>query len=169
MRRHGIRQPHFKTTRVAVVAAKTLKSKPVLILNGPNLNMLGSRQPAIYGHETLADIERACRAEAKRLGLSAECKQSNIEGELVGWIHKARKANSAIIINAGAYSHSSIAIFDALVVAELPTIEVHLSNIYARERFRHHSYISAAAKGVICGLGSQGYLLALAALKKLIG
>ena len=151
------------------MAAKALKSKPVLIINGPNLNMLGARQPEIYGRETLADIERACRAEAKRLGLTVQCRQSNREGELVDWIQKARAANSGIIINAGAYSHSSIALLDALNAAELPVIEVHLSNIYRREAFRHHSYISLAARGVICGLGSQGYLLGLSALKNIIG
>jgi 3-dehydroquinate dehydratase-2 len=145
------------------VASKSAK-RPVLIVNGPNLNMLGTRQPEIYGKETLADIERACRAEAKSLGLAVEFRQSNKEGELVDFIQQARVANSAIVINAGAYSHTSVAILDALNVAELPVIEVHLSNIYRRESFRHHSYVSLAAQGVICGLGSRGYLLALQAL-----
>lgn len=138
--------------------------RPVLIVNGPNLNMLGTRQPEIYGKETLADIERACRTEAKALGLKIDFRQSNIEGELVGLIQQARSANSAIVINAGAYTHTSVAILDALTLAELPVIEVHLSNIFRRESFRHHSYVSLAAQGVICGLGSQGYLLALRAL-----
>jgi len=146
------------------VASKSAKQRPVLIVNGPNLNMLGARQPEIYGKETLADIERACRAAAKELGLTVDFRQSNKEGELVDFIQAARSANSAIVINAGAYTHTSVAILDALNVAELPVIEVHLSNIFRRESFRHHSYVSLAAQGVICGLGSQGYLLALRAL-----
>lgn len=143
--------------------------RPVLIVNGPNLNMLGTRQPEIYGRETLADIERACRAEAEGLGLAIDFRQSNIEGELVGLIQQSRTANSAIVINAGAYTHTSVAILDALTLAELPVIEVHLSNIFRRESFRHHSYVSLAAQGVICGLGSQGYLLALRALAAQLG
>jgi 3-dehydroquinate dehydratase-2 len=150
------------------VASKSAQ-RPVLIVNGPNLNMLGTRQPEIYGKETLADIERACRAEAKGLGLAIDFRQSNIEGELVGLIQQARSANSAIVINAGAYTHTSVAILDALTLAELPVIEVHLSNIFRRESFRHHSYVSLAAQGVICGLGSQGYLLALRALAAQFG
>ena len=140
------------------------KLKPVLVLNGPNLNMLGKRQPEIYGRETLADVERACRAEAARLGLAIEFAQSNHEGALVDRIQAARKQNSAIVINAGAYTHTSVALLDALNAAELPAVEVHLSNIYKREAFRHHSYISPAAVGVIAGLGIQGYVLALQAL-----
>jgi 3-dehydroquinate dehydratase-2 len=150
------------------VASKSAQ-RPVLIVNGPNLNMLGTRQPEIYGKETLADIERACRAEAKGLGLAIDFRQSNIEGELVGLIQQARSANSAIVINAGAYTHTSVAILDALTLAELPVIEVHLSNIFRRESFRHHSYVSLVAQGVICGLGSQGYLLALRALAAQFG
>jgi len=142
--------------------------KPVLILNGPNLNMLGKRQPEIYGRETLADVEAACRAEARRLGLAVECAQSNHEGALVDRIQAARDANSAIVINAGAYTHTSVALLDALNAAELPAIEVHLSNIYRREAFRHKSYISPAAVGVIAGLGSHGYILALQALARLL-
>lgn len=142
--------------------------KPVLVLNGPNLNMLGKRQPEIYGRETLADIEQACRAEAARLGLPVAFAQSNHEGVLVDLIQAAREKNSAVVINAGAYTHTSVALLDALNAAELPTVEVHLSNIYKRERFRHHSYISPAAVGVIAGLGSQGYLLALQALARLL-
>jgi 3-dehydroquinate dehydratase II len=141
---------------------------PVLVLNGPNLNMLGKRQPEIYGRETLADIEVACRAEAKGLDLSVDFFQSNHEGALVERIQQAREANSGIIINAGAYTHTSVALLDALNAAEKPVIEVHLSNIYKREAFRHHSYISPAAVGVICGLGSQGYLLALRAMARLV-
>ena len=154
------------------MAAKTARSrpalKPVLILNGPNLNMLGKRQPEIYGHETLSDVEKACRAEALRLGLAVEFAQSNHEGVLVDLIQGAREKNSGIVINAGAYTHTSVALLDALNAAERPTVEVHLSNIYKRERFRHHSYISPAAVGVIAGLGTQGYLLALQALARLL-
>ena len=142
--------------------------KPVLVLNGPNLNMLGKRQPEIYGRETLADVERACRAVAEGLGLAIEFFQSNHEGALVDRIQAAREQNAAIVINAGAYTHTSVALLDALNAAELPTVEVHLSNIYRREAFRHHSYISPAAVGVIAGLGSQGYLLALQALARLL-
>ena len=142
--------------------------KPVLILNGPNLNMLGKRQPEIYGKETLADVEQACRAESLRLGLPVEFAQSNHEGVLVDLIQAAREKNAGIIINAGAYTHTSVALLDALNAAEKPTVEVHLSNIYKRERFRHHSYISPAAIGVIAGLGTHGYLLALQALARLL-
>jgi 3-dehydroquinate dehydratase-2 len=142
--------------------------KPVLVINGPNLNMLGKRQPEIYGRETLADIESACRAEAARLGLAVEFFQSNHEGALVDRIQQGRDANSGIVINAGAYTHTSVAILDALNAAELPVIEVHLSNIHRREEFRHRSYISQAALGMIAGLGSQGYLFALQALTKLL-
>ena len=141
---------------------------PVLVLNGPNLNMLGKRQPEIYGRETLADIEAACRAEAKSLDLALDFFQSNHEGALVDRIQQAREANSGIIINAGAYTHTSVALLDALNAAEKPVIEVHLSNIYRREEFRHHSYISPVAVGVICGFGSQGYLLALRAMARLV-
>ena len=138
--------------------------KPVYVLNGPNLNMLGKREPAIYGRDSLADVERLTRAEAKRLGFEVVFRQSNIEGELVTWIQEAREAGSAIVLNAGAYTHTSIALLDALSAAELPCIEVHLSNVFRREGFRHHSYISLAAKGVICGFGPKGYVLALEAL-----
>jgi 3-dehydroquinate dehydratase-2 len=140
----------------------------VLILNGPNLNMLGVREPAIYGSETLDDIEAACQERAEVLGLAIDFRQSNLEGELVSWIQQARGEHDGIIINAGAYSHTSIALLDALVLSELPVIEVHLSNIFRREGFRHHSYISAAAKGIICGFGAQGYLLALDGMARLI-
>ena len=142
------------------------QNKPVLVLNGPNLNMLGKRQPEIYGRETLADVEAACRAEAARLGLAVDFFQSNHEGALVDRIQQARDANAAIVINAGAYTHTSVAILDALNAAELPVIEVHLSNIHRREPFRHHSYVSQAALGMIAGLGSQGYLFALQALAR---
>ena len=140
----------------------------ILILNGSNLNMLGVRQPEIYGRTTLADIEASCRERGAGLGLEIEFRQSNHEGELVTWIQQARDNADGIVINAGAYTHTSVAILDALKVAELPVIEVHISNIHAREEFRHHSYISAAATGIIVGLGPQGYLLALDALANIL-
>jgi 3-dehydroquinate dehydratase-2 len=138
--------------------------KRVLILNGPNLNMLGIREPKTYGSQTLADIEAMCRAEAKRLKLTLEFKQTNREGELCEWIQAAYGKIDGIIINPAGYSHTSVAIRDALSAVAIPTIEVHLSNIHAREEFRHFSYISAVATGVICGLGAAGYRLALEAL-----
>lgn len=140
---------------------------PVLVLNGPNLNMLGVRQPQVYGQNSLQDVEQLCEATAKNLGISVDCRQSNLEGELVTWIQESRTKNSGIIINGGGYSHSSVAILDALTLSELPVIEVHISNIYAREEFRHQSLISKVAKGVICGLGIDGYTYALEAMAKL--
>ena len=142
--------------------------KPVYVLNGPNLNMLGKRQPEIYGRASLADVQRLTDDAAGRLGLSVVFRQSNIEGELVSWIQDAREAASAVILNAGAYTHTSVALLDALNAAEVPCIEVHLSNIYRREAFRHHSYISLAAHGVICGFGPKGYVLALEALADML-
>jgi 3-dehydroquinate dehydratase II len=139
-------------------------AKRVLLLNGPNLNMLGTREPQTYGSQTLADIEAMAKAEGKTLGLTVTCKQSNIEGELVTWIQQAQGTQDAIVINPGAYSHTSIAIHDAIRAVGLPVVEVHLSNIYTREAFRHHSYVSPVALGVICGLGATGYKLALHAL-----
>lgn len=141
----------------------------ILILNGPNLNLLGTREPEIYGKETLDDICQLCEAEAAAHGLAIDFRQSNHEGELVTWIHEAGRTFDGVIINAGAYSHTSIAILDALQALRIPIIEVHLSNIYKREAFRHHSYISPVAKGVICGLGSKGYTLAVAALGHIVG
>lgn len=143
-------------------------AKPIYVLNGPNLNMLGQREPQVYGRDTLDDIARLAQTRAKALGFSIEFRQSNAEGELVDWIQKARDGASGIIINAGAYTHTSIAILDALQLSELPVIEVHLSNIFRRETFRHHSYISLGANGVICGLGAKGYELALEAMAGLI-
>lgn len=143
--------------------------KPVIyVLNGPNLNLLGQREPAIYGHDTLADVERLCHAAAARLGLTVIFRQSNQEGDLVSWIQEARTKASGIALNAGAYTHTSIAILDALNVAEKPVVEVHLSNVFRREAFRHHSYVSLAAKGVICGFGPKSYVLALEALADLV-
>ena len=138
----------------------------ILILNGPNLNLLGTREPDIYGRETLATIEAACRARGTDLGLDVDFRQSNDEGELVTWIQEAPKAHAGIVINAGAYTHTSVAILDALSAIDMPIIEVHLSNIHRREEFRHHSFVSKAADGMICGLGGQGYELALEALAK---
>ena len=136
----------------------------VFVLNGPNLNMLGLRQPKVYGRATLADVEKLCRQRADALGLAVDFRQTNHEGELVGWIQEARKAAAGIVINAGAYTHTSVAILDALLTAEKPVIEVHLSNVFRRESFRHHSYVSPASTGVIVGLGPLGYALALEAL-----
>ena len=139
-------------------------AKRVLVLNGPNLNMLGTREPATYGTETLADIEKMVKAEGKALGLTVTARQSNHEGELVTWIQEALGKFEAIVINPAAYSHTSVAIHDALRAVGLPVVEVHLSNIHAREPFRHHSFVSSVAMGVICGLGAAGYRLALRAL-----
>jgi 3-dehydroquinate dehydratase-2 len=140
----------------------------ILIINGPNLNMLGQREPAIYGRDTLADIEAASRTKAAELGLDVDFRQSNAEGELIDWAQNAGKSHAGIIINAGGYTHTSVALLDALTVSELPVVEVHLSNIFRREEFRQHSYISRAASGVICGFGLKGYLLALDAMAQLI-
>jgi 3-dehydroquinate dehydratase-2 len=142
--------------------------KPVYVLNGPNLNLLGLREPAIYGSDTIEDIARACEIKAAALGLSVEFRQTNIEGELVNWIHEAGQRAAGIVINAAAYTHTSVALHDALKAAGVPAIEVHLSNVYKREPFRHHSYIAAAAHGVICGFGRHGYELALEALARIV-
>lgn len=142
------------------------ESPRILVLNGPNLNMLGLREPEVYGRFTLKDLEEACRSFGQGHGLSVTCKQSNYEGELVTWIQEARNEQDGIVINPGAYSHTSVAILDAIRASERPVIEVHLSNIHARESYRHHSYVSSAALGVICGLGPQGYDFALAALAR---
>ena len=133
----------------------------VLILNGPNLNLLGQRQPEVYGRETLADVEAACRALGAELGLAVDCAQSNHEGVLVDLIQGARGKMAGIVINPGAYSHTSVAILDALNAFEGVVIEVHISNIHKREAFRHHSFVSHRADGVIAGCGTDGYLLAL--------
>ncbi|SDQ00561.1 type II 3-dehydroquinate dehydratase [Ectopseudomonas guguanensis] len=133
----------------------------ILVLNGPNLNLLGTREPATYGHETLADISRLCADTAAEQGLTIEFRQTNHEGEVLDWIHTARGRCAGILINPAAWTHTSVAIRDALVASELPVIEVHLSNVHKREPFRHHSFVSSIAVGVICGLGSQGYRLGL--------
>jgi 3-dehydroquinate dehydratase-2 len=142
--------------------------KPIYILNGPNLNLLGVREPQIYGAQTLADLDLLTAARAEQRGYETVFRQSNHEGQLIDWIHEARASGSAVIINAGAYTHTSVALFDALKAVDLPVIEVHLSNVHKREAFRHHSYISAAADGVIVGLGSHGYELAIDAAAALI-
>ena len=139
------------------------------IINGPNLNLLGTREPEVYGTTTLADIEAMCADRAQKHGMETLCLQSNDEGEMVNFIQTARTEASGLIINAGAYSHTSVAILDALQAVEVPVIEVHLSNIFAREEFRHHSYVSGVAAGVICGLGAQGYEMAIDALAARLG
>ncbi len=141
----------------------------VMVLNGPNLNLLGTREPDIYGTETLESIEAACRKRAGDLGLAVEFRQSNNEGDLVDWVQEAAGSHQALIVNAGAYTHTSVALLDALLATEIPIIEVHLSNINQREEFRHHSYVSKAADGMICGLGGLGYELALEALALRLG
>ncbi len=141
----------------------------ILILNGPNLNLLGSREPEIYGRETLDDIEALCGKKGKALGLAVEFRQSNSESEIVGWIQQARDNAAGIVINAGGLTHTSVAILDALLAAALPVVEVHLSNIHRREAFRRNSYVAQAAEGMICGFGSQGYELALEAMARLVG
>jgi 3-dehydroquinate dehydratase II len=139
-------------------------AKPIYALNGPNLNLLGVREPTVYGRETLDDVRRRTEARASRHGLVIDFRQSNHEGELITWIQEARTLACGILINAGGYTHTSIALLDALQAAELPAIEVHLSNIFRRESFRHHSYISLGCQGVICGLGARGYELGVDAL-----
>lgn len=136
----------------------------LLVLNGPNLNMLGSREPEIYGHLTLDEVRDAVTSHAATHEIAVDFRQSNLEGELVTWIQEAMNSADGILINAGALTHTSVALLDALKAVGLPVIEVHLSNIYAREEFRHHSYISAAAEGVICGFGLDSYLLAVDAM-----
>jgi 3-dehydroquinate dehydratase II len=142
--------------------------KSIYILNGPNLNLLGTREPDIYGADTLALVEEKCAAKAKTLGLQIVFRQTNVEGELVNWIHEARLKANGIVINAGAYTHTSVALHDALKAVALPAVEVHLSNVYKRESFRHHSYISPAVHGVICGFGPQSYELALEGLSSVL-
>ncbi|MBV9458089.1 MAG: type II 3-dehydroquinate dehydratase [Bradyrhizobium sp.] len=142
----------------------------IYVLNGPNLNMLGTREPDTYGHATLADVEKLCRESAAQYGLKADCRQSNREGELIDFIHEAHAKKAAgIVINAGAYSHTSIALHDALKAVQIPTVEVHISNIYTRESFRHHSFTAMAAFASLCGFGIEGYRLAINGLAAKIG
>ncbi|MEZ5758817.1 MAG: type II 3-dehydroquinate dehydratase [Emcibacteraceae bacterium] len=143
-------------------------TKSILVINGPNLNLLGTREPDIYGAETLADIKDRMTEKAASLDLEVDFRQSNIEGEIVGWIHDARGSHDAIVINAGALTHTSVAIMDALLAVGIPTVEVHLSNIFKREQFRHHSYISSVAVGMITGFGAAGYLMAVDAVKNIV-
>jgi 3-dehydroquinate dehydratase II len=167
---------HYKATSIALtggsVARKTpAKSKgalPIYVLNGPNLNLLGSREPEVYGRSTLAEIETEVKERAKAHGLSVTFRQSNHEGELIDWLQEARTQASGVILNAAGFSHTSVSILDACRMLDKPLIEVHLSNPYKREPFRRRSYISEAAQGVICGLGATGYLLAVDALSGLI-
>ncbi|HVJ55426.1 MAG TPA: type II 3-dehydroquinate dehydratase [Aliidongia sp.] len=145
-----------------------MADRTILVVNGPNLNLLGVREPSVYGSETLAEIEEACLERADTLGLAVDFRQTNSEGEMIDWVQEARESADGIIINAGGYSHTSIALLDALTASELPIVEVHLSNIHRRESFRHHSYVSHAARGVIVGLGGHGYELALEAMARLL-
>jgi len=144
-------------------------AKTIYILNGPNLNLLGTREPEIYGHETLADIEGRARTRAASHGLELVFRQSNHEGELVTWIQEARTESAALILNAGAYTHTSVAILDALKTLEIPAIELHLSNPHRRESFRHHSYVALGSTAVIAGFGPSGYELAVDAAAGMIG
>jgi len=143
--------------------------KKILLLNGPNLNLLGTREPAVYGSATLADVEALCRDTGARLAVAIDCRQSNHEGELVGWIHEAGAAHRAgevlgVVFNAGAYTHTSVALHDAIKGTGVPLIEVHISNVHAREPFRHHSYLSSVAAGIVIGFGIGGYVLAIEGL-----
>ena len=141
----------------------------ILVLNGPNLNLLGTRQPEVYGHTTLQDVEDLCAEHAARLDFTVSCVQSNHEGALIDAIHAAKGVHDGIVLNAGAYTHTSVALMDAITSVELPVVEVHLSNIHAREAFRHKSYIAPVAVGQICGFGAAGYRLALDALGDHLG
>lgn len=143
-------------------------TKPIYLLNGPNLNLLGKRQPEIYGAETLDDLRAGCEGLAVELGLPLRFLQSNWEGQLIDWVHEARDEASGIILNAGAYTHTSVALLDALHAFSGPVLEVHITNIHRREAFRHHSYVSLRADGVIAGFGTEGYLLALRRMKTLV-
>lgn len=143
-------------------------AQKIMVLNGPNLNLLGTRQPEIYGYDTLADIEARLRARAEADGLELDVRQSNHEGELVTWIQEARTTCAGIIINPAAYTHTSVAILDALLMCEMPIIELHLSNPHRRDQFRHHSYVSLVATGIVAGLGAHGYEIAFKAMARLV-
>ena len=140
----------------------------ILVINGPNLNLLGSREKEKYGNVSLKDIQKKCEIHCKKIGLEVDFKQSNVEGEIVNFIHLAKENYAGIIINAGGYTHTSVAILDALLAVKKPSIELHITNIYKREDFRHKSLISKAANGIICGLGVEGYIMALNGIKKII-
>jgi len=143
-------------------------SRPILVLNGPNLNLLGKREPHIYGHETLADVEADCRRTSEALGLAVDFRQSNAEHVLIDWIHEARETMAGLVINPAGLSHTSVSLMDALSACGFPILEVHISNIHRREEFRHFSYVSRVAAGVICGFGTQGYTLALQRMARLL-
>jgi 3-dehydroquinate dehydratase-2 len=140
----------------------------IVVLNGPNMNMLGLRQPEMYGHDTIDDVEALCAETAEVLGLAIDFRQTNGEGELVSWVQECRGRAAGIVINPAGYTTTSIALMDALLAVELPVVEVHVTNIHRREEFRHHSFVSKAAVGVICGLGIRGYALALTALAEML-
>ena len=140
----------------------------ILVINGPNLNLLGTREKEKYGNTSLADIQKKCEAHCKKIGLQVDFKQSNVEGEIVNFIQNTKEKHQGIIINAGGYTHTSVAILDALLAVKKPTIELHITNIYKREDFRHKSLISKAVDGIICGLGVDGYIVALEGIKKII-
>ena len=148
---------------------RPLEPPLIAVLNGPNLNLLGTREPEKYGTATLDDVEALCAEAAEELGLAIDFRQTNLEGELISWVQEARGNAAGIIINPAGYSHTSIALMDALLAVDLPVVEVHITNIHRREPFRHHSYVSRAAVGVICGLGVGGYALALRAIAGIIG
>ncbi len=154
--------------KMKMLSAVRMKRPLIVVLNGPNLNMLGLRQPEIYGEATLDDVEQLCLQAAERLDVTIDFRQTNGEGELVSWVQECRGRASGIVINPAAYGHTSIALLDALLAVELPVIEVHMSNIHRREAFRHHTYVSQAARGVICGLGIRGYAHALQAVADMI-
>ena len=146
--------------------------KTILVLNGPNLNLLGTREPSVYGAATLSDVERLCHDEAQKLGVTVECRQSTHEGELIDWIHEAGRRMAAgemlgVVFNAGAYTHTSVALHDAIKGANATVIELHITNVHAREPFRHHSYLSPAARGIVVGFGVQGYPIAMHALVRI--
>ena len=143
-------------------------NQKILVINGPNLNLLGTREKEKYGQSSLEDIRNKCEAHAKKIGIEVEFKQSNVEGEIVNFIQETRKKYNGIIINAGGYTHTSVSILDALLAVKKPTIELHITNIYKREDFRHKSLISKAVDGIICGLGADGYIMALNGIKKII-
>ena len=143
-------------------------SRPILVLNGPNLNLLGKREPHIYGHETLADVEADCCRTGEALGLAVDFRQSNAEHVLIDWIHDARETVAGLVINPAGLTHTSVSLMDALSACAFPILEVHISNIHRREEFRHFSYVSRVAAGVICGFGTQGYTLALQRMARLL-
>lgn len=147
---------------------RTAMAKTIYVLNGPNMNLLGTREPGQYGHFTLADVEKLCRARAKELGYEVEFRQSNHEGQLVDWLQEAREKKAAgVVLNPAGYTTTSVAMLDAILAIEIPVIEIHVTNIHRREEFRHHSYISKAARAVVCGFGIEGYALAISGLAAL--